>query len=1161
MRIAVRLRVLLPLLLSLAPALPAGAQTASLVRDLQPGNNFSSPDSDPHQLLAFRNKVFFVAQEPSSGLEVWVSDGTGAGTDLLADACTAESCQDPEILGKSANFVFWVADRQLWRSDGTRAGTQPLRPDTLRVDPSEVGGSFAFLNDVLYFEGCDFGGRCALWRTDGTVAGTQRVTELAPEGQAQSIIALRSAAGRLFLVSGDFGSNSFLWTSNGTAAGTAVVRQFPFLPSKIVTAGSRLFMVLPAPEGKEELWASDGTIAGTLPLASFRTFDSFDGIPWLKPIGNRVYFVANEVALGEEIWRSDGTPQGTQRVTSFGFHDPFRSRLEPNKLEEIGNRVIFLATDGLSGTRLWSAEAAEKPPLPLADVCPGCDFGLKLARLDHRVIFGGFDPAHGSELWATDGTTPGTARLTDVCAGSCDSLDSQPVAGASAVHANLRDQRGRRALWRSDGTPQGTRRLTEPENGTGNEFVLAGGKIFFAARDRYGLELWASDGTPAGSGPVADIGHDDQGSNPTDLTPLFNGVTFLANGPGGTIWTSGGTAATTTAVDSQNRFFIDDLVVAGGKIFFQSGNFPPQIWASDGIPGNLLQLTSFDNEQDFFPAGFLVEHQGHALFPVAIGESLEIWTSDGTLAGTGRAFPLPPTMRSIRDLRSLGDQLFLLAEDDQGCHPWLSDGTASGTRRLLDEDLGCFSSRRVEVARLGSIIFFTEDLIWRTDGTLAGTFPLHPLEFEDGANSLTVFQNALYYIALAPAGGSGSRRWALWRSDGTEAGTTVVREFVDAKSLVAAGSGLFLAADDGTHGTELWTSDGTAAGTVLVQDILPGLEGSNPTALTAAAGRLYFAATDAVHGTELWVSDGAGTRLAQDLAPGAPSSRPAQLTAARDRLFFTADDGLTGRELWTLPLPPDAAGACAPSDTSLCLSGGRFRVEALWLDPQGRFQPGRAVGLTPDTGYFWFFSPANVEAVVKVLDARGVNGHQWVFYGALSNVEYALTVTDIQTGLTRRYFNPQGKFASVGDNHAFGPLGAFKRHQPASPEAAPLLVREGFEPAAATGTCVPAPRRLCLTGGRFAVEARWKLPDRNGAGTAGGITGDTGYFWFFNAANIEAVVKVLDATAVNGHFWVFYGGLSNVEYELTVTDTMTGRTKTYKNPRGRFASAGDTTAF
>ena len=75
------------------------------------------------------------------------------------------------------------------------------------------------------------------------------------------------------------------------------------------------------------------------------------------------------------------------------------------------------------------------------------------------------------------------------------------------------------------------------------------------------------------------------------------------------------------------------------------------------------------------------------------------------------------------------------------------------------------------------------------------------------------------------------------------------------------------------------------------------------------------------------------------------------------------------------------------------------------------------------------------------------------------------------------------------------------------------------------------------------------------------LTGDTGTFWFFDAANVELVLKVLDGTHVNGRHWVFYGALSNVEYTITVTDTSTGAVKTYHNPAGRFASAGDTQAF
>jgi hypothetical protein len=75
------------------------------------------------------------------------------------------------------------------------------------------------------------------------------------------------------------------------------------------------------------------------------------------------------------------------------------------------------------------------------------------------------------------------------------------------------------------------------------------------------------------------------------------------------------------------------------------------------------------------------------------------------------------------------------------------------------------------------------------------------------------------------------------------------------------------------------------------------------------------------------------------------------------------------------------------------------------------------------------------------------------------------------------------------------------------------------------------------------------------------FSGDTGFFWFFDQANVELAVKVLDGTPLNGKFWVFYGALSSVEYTITVTDTQTGSVKEYRNPAGRFGSVGDTGAF
>jgi ELWxxDGT repeat protein len=510
-------------------------------------------------------------------------------------------------------------------------------------------------------------------------------------------------------------------------------------------------------------------------------------------------------------------------------------------------------------------------------------------------------------------------------------------------------------------------------------------------------------------------------------------------------------------------------------------------------------------------------------------------------------------------LTALGDELYFLARDADGTNAWRSDGTPAGTRQLTTSRR---SSHAPEFARLGSLVFFlgndpedssAEGTIWKTDGTAAGT-ALADLGGTD-VTDLIAFGGALYFFATAE---TFPRVRQLMRSDGTAGGTVALHDFppgslfpATPSFLTPAGSQLFFTIDDEVHGTELWRSDGTASGTVLVRDILPGGESSRPGSLAAAAGKLYFSASDGVHGFELWESDGteAGTHFVQDLAPEAESSFPEAAVATGNRLYWSADDGLYGRELWSRPL--SGPTGCQASATRLCLNANRFQVEIEWRDFAGKTGAGTGVPLTSDTGAFWFFDPQNVEAIVKVIDGQAINQSFWVFYGALSNVEYTITVTDTQTGLTRRYFNPAGQFASVGDTGGFGPFGAYSAR-----------IQKSRAASAAPIACVPDPTRLCLNGGRFAVEAAWKdFQGNTGTGTAVALTPDTGFFWFFNPANVEVVTKVLDGRPLNGKFWFFYGALSNVEYTLTVTDTQTGKLKVYKNPQGRFASAGDTGAF
>jgi hypothetical protein len=376
-----------------------------------------------------------------------------------------------------------------------------------------------------------------------------------------------------------------------------------------------------------------------------------------------------------------------------------------------------------------------------------------------------------------------------------------------------------------------------------------------------------------------------------------------------------------------------------------------------------------------------------------------------------------------------------------------------------------------------------------------------------------------------------------------------------------------------------WTSSQAASAVFDPQFSLDGLADRRPGGfmvwtLTIGAGAppLAFSTNFGTGDVDLYVRFGAPPTATQFDASSANTGNLESITITSPKAG-TWYVGLRARSPYTgVTLQGGAErGVCLPGDTSLCVNGGRFEVEATWRTRDGRTGPGHAVALTPDTGYFWFFDPANVETVVKVLDGCAVNGKVWVFAGGLTDVQVDLAVTDTRAIKGRVYHNPQGTaFQPIQDTSAFDACGA---PPPVSAQAAvqTLEVKMAADRAAAdleriveaAASCAAGPTSLCLSGGRFRVDVTWKTPDgHTGAGQAVPLTADTGYFWFFSASNVEMVIKVLNACGYNSRFWVYAGGLTNVQVNVTVTDTQTGAAKTYANPQGTaFRPVQDTSAF
>ena len=297
----------------------------------------------------------------------------------------------------------------------------------------------------------------------------------------------------------------------------------------------------------------------------------------------------------------------------------------------------------------------------------------------------------------------------------------------------------------------------------------------------------------------------------------------------------------------------------------------------------------------------------------------------------------------------------------------------------------------------------------------------------------------------------------------------------------------------------------------------------------------------------------------------------------RVRARNAAGDSEPSNEASATPVDGSPSTCAAAADT-LCLpAGGRFQVRVRWRNQHqvGDHGIGKAEPFpgSSKTGLFWFFNPSNIELIVKVLDGSTLNDRIWVFYGALSDVEYWVTVVDTTTGAEKTYHNPPGEICGVPDTNAFSAGATF-----AAPEgsgatgsgamgskrlAAVPLPAAVVEPATAGKPCQADATTLCLAGGRFELKVSWtdERTATSGVGTPVPGTDMTGYFWFFNSQNVELVVKVLDARTIDGRFWLFYGALSDVHYVITVRDTATGMVKSYPNPQGGFCGLADTVGF
>lgn len=776
--------------------------------------------------------LFFAANDGTSGVELWKSDGTESGTVRVKDIFPGTQSSYPtELINVAGTLYFAAGDgntgRELWKSNGTESGTQRVADIFTGPESSDP----RYLTEVfgtIYFSATDGGTGRELWKSNGTTLGTVRQKDIRPGSQSSYPSELTHVSGVLYFAANDGSSGRELWKTNGTEAGTVLVKNIHGFP---------------------------GIITGSDPRE-------------LTNVNGTLYFAADSFFDGSQLWKSNGTSETTVQVANIG---PGGYGSDPQWLTNVSGVLYFTADDGLVGRELWRSSGTALGTVRIKNIAPtGSSYPVNLTNHNGTLYFDADDGTSGREPWKSDGTSAGTVLVKDVRPDTGSSSPSHFISVIGGPIYFVADDGTRGPLlWRSDGSSQGTVAVADYQPVSAGaspiEIVSIGNSVFFSADDGInGRELWKSDGTPGGTVLVKDILPGSLASNPTQLVNVGGVLYFKANdgATGSELWKSDGTSDGTTRVrdirSGSAGSYPDALVNANGLLFFRAndGSTGPELWRSDGTLAGTFRVKDIQPGLNGSNPADITFAAGQIFFRARTAEAgEELWKTDGTEGGTvmvsdiapGLSHSWPGLFDGFAELD--GEIYFRASSGPQPWSFWKSDGTSAGTLPVLDG----IEPRRLRTVNDSLYYFDNNYVLTRSNGNFAGTVPIKEF-FGLSPEGIANVDGILYFVA------NDGFSFGLWKSDGTEVGTVRLIDMpqVSGSSTLAnltnANGTLYFTRFDSQSGMELWKSDGTMEGTQPVTN-LSARGSSTPRNLSVAGNKLFFSAVTETYGRELYAVD------------------------------------------------------------------------------------------------------------------------------------------------------------------------------------------------------------------------------------------------------------------------------------------------------------------
>ncbi|CAN5695367.1 hypothetical protein BH10BAC2_BH10BAC2_14360 [soil metagenome] len=878
-------------------------QRFNITKDIYAGTN-----SDFSEMETYNGITYFSANDGIHGSEVWRTDGTTSGTYMVADINEGIGNSYPYDFTACGGVIFFKAyvpiyGMELWKTDGTKEGTVMVKDIWKGYENGLYGSEYPnYLTDVngtLYFAANSPVAGQELWKSDGTEAGTVMVKDLNRRYGSEPEM-LEEYNGKVYFFAGGDNSRGF-YISDGTDSGTVLIQTvnryslFDHLSALNIFVYKNLMYFVNNDNANKygyELWRSDGTTKGTYMFKDINPGSLHSQPSEFIEAGGIFFFEADHKDYGNELWKTDGTPEGTVLVKDItpGI-SPGTTDIE--SVARLNGKVYFhyniYKNDNIEEDQLWQSDGSDVGTTFVADYTGTSALTFTTAFL----FFNKKTASYGNELWKSDGTTEGTVIVKDILQGSYNSVQDYlpPVVADNIVFNHAQNDTTGFELWKSNGSAEGTLLVKDINQGTtpGSNVKMItpyNGKLFFAARHHiYGYQPFISDGTSNGTFVLKD-------TTPPPVYAKYDAFEFKGL-----------------------LYFYNYL-----KAFGNSNTAVQQLWQTDGtVQGTELYADSTSINS----TGHITPAQDVIYFTNKTRETgAEIWKTDGKKKNSVLVKDINPGSAGSQAtlLTHFRGILYFRATDGiHGEELWRSDGTKDGTYMIKDLQPGASSSKPKGFFAYKKWLYFSTDFnkaMWRTDGTAEGTEQIYNSNSGEvfvQSGNLVVSADMLLFSANNSVVGK-----ELWKTDGkTNTGTlvkditpgianTYFSDMTDVNGIL-----FFTKSNQGNYNAQnyLWKTDGTESGTKLVKDIFPSEDNFMISSLLNVNGQLCFLAESNANSyptsNQIWVSDGTeeGTvQIYDDNLAGVNISSP--MLNINDKLFFVAGNQRYGDELWSGSLPP-----------------------------------------------------------------------------------------------------------------------------------------------------------------------------------------------------------------------------------------------------------------